>query len=145
MKKTNYWSILMLLLTVLPMVVACGSDDDDELTGEELKQKVLGTWMCTESKDEGYGVSYDGLMVGKEVTILSNGTYTSTASTFGYTGTYTISGNTITAKNSSGGSFVLTVTVNGERMIWNGTANNGTKFKYVFVKESTSRLASSNQ
>ncbi|MBQ8715340.1 MAG: lipocalin family protein [Prevotella sp.] len=54
------------------------------------------------------------------VTIKNNGTYTSTASTFGYSGTYTISGNSITAKSDSGDTFVVTVTISGDKMTWNG-------------------------
>ena len=139
MKKKTFWSIMMLMVMALPLMVACGGDDEGSSGGgakdEDLIRQAIGTWMCTESTDSQQGQSYNGLMVGKEVTINLNGTYTSTAPTFGYTGTYTVSGNKITAKSNSGGTFVITVTISGDKMTWNGTANNGVTFRYVFVRE----------
>lgn len=135
MKKLRFLSILTLMVMAMPLLVACGDDDDNGPSGNELVSKAVGTWMCVESTDAAQGYSYDGLMVGKEVTIKADGTYTSTAPTFGYSGTYTISGNQITAKSSSG-TFVVTVSISGNRMTWSGTASNGTTFRYVFTKES---------
>ena len=129
----------MLMAIALPLIVACGSDgdnDDDGSRDSELVTKAVGTWMCTQSTDSFDGKSYDGMMVGKEVTINSNGTYTSTSSTFGYNGTYSIKGNTITAKSKGGATFVVTVSISGDKMTWNGTASNGTTFQYVFARES---------
>ncbi len=40
----------------------------------------------------------------------------------------------ITAK-SSAGTFVVTVTISGNKMTWNGTASNGVTFHYVFQRE----------
>ena len=134
MKKMNLWSIIMLVVMALPLMMACSSDDDNGPSGDALKSQAIGLWMCTESTDEYGGKAYNGLMVGKEVHIMSNNTYTSTSSTFGYTGTYTLSGNTITAK-SSAGTFVVNVRIVGERMYWDGTASNGTKFNYTFQRE----------
>ena len=132
------------LLLALPMMlmsfVFCGCGDDDEKTevisDGELISKAIGTWMCVKSTDTQQGHSYDGLMVGKEVTINAGGTYTSTAQSFGYTGTYSVNGNTVTVKSNSGGTFVITVTFSGKRMIWEGAANNGVTFKYYFDRES---------
>ena len=125
----------MLVMMALAVFASCSKDDDNSPQGSELVSKAIGTWMCTYSLDSGNGNSYEGLMVGKEVSIKSDGTYTSTAPTFGYTGTYTISGNTITAKSSSG-TFLVTVSISGNQMTWSGTASNGTTFRYVFKKES---------
>ncbi len=105
---------------------------------------AIGTWMCVESIDtQQNGASYSGLMIGKQVTINSDRTFTSTASSFGYSGTYTISGNKITAKSSSG-TFVVTVSVVGDKMTWNGTASNGVRFKYVFVRELSAQRVTPN-
>ena len=134
MKKMKFLSILLLVSMVLPTMVACGSDDDNGPSGDDLKKQALGLWMCIESRDEISGRAYNGMMVGKEVCIMSNNTYTSTSSTFGYSGTYTLSGNNITAK-SSAGTFLVNVKINGDKMIWDGTASNGTKFRYVFQRE----------
>ncbi|SFO85458.1 lipocalin family protein [Prevotella sp. tf2-5] len=137
MKNETIWSKLMIVVMMSLMLVSCGGDDsDDGSRGNELVTKAVGTWMCTSSTDSARGASVDGLMVGKQITINNNGTYTSTASTFGYSGTYTIKGNSITAKSENGDTFVVTVTISGDKMTWNGTASNGTSFHYVFIRES---------
>ena len=116
MKQLKNWSILMLMVMAMPLMVACGSDGDSGPSGDELKSKAIGTWMCTQSTDEAMG-------------------QTSTASTFGLKGSYTVNGNKITAKSENGATFVVTVTINGNTMNWNGTASNGTTFHYVFTRE----------
>lgn len=139
MKQLKFLSILMLVLMMMPAMVSCGDDNSDAVgggpSGSELKSRAIGTWMCTQSNDTAMGYSYDGLMVGKQVTINSDGTYTSTASTFGYEGTYVVNGNKITAKSSKGDTFVVNVNINGNTMTWDGTASNGTTFHYVFIRE----------
>ena len=82
MKKMKFLSILLLVSMVLPTMVACGSDDDNGPSGDDLKKQAIGLWMCIESRDEISGRAYNGMMVGKEVCIMSNNTYTSTSSTF---------------------------------------------------------------
>ena len=136
MKELKNLSLLVLAVIVtMSVLTSCSKDsDDDTPQGNELVSQAIGTWMCTYSLDSGAGRSYEGLMVGKEVTINADGTYTSTASSFGYSGTYTISGNQITAKSSSG-TFVVTVSIKGNEMTWNGTASNGTTFRYDFTRE----------
>ena len=127
---------MMMLMVMVPVVVACGSDDEDDVARDsDLLKQAIGTWMCTQSRDSAMGKTYDGLMVGKQVTINANGTFTSTAPTFGYSGTYTIKGNSITATNTNGDTFVLNVTISGDNMTWRGTASNGTSFQYVFIRE----------
>lgn len=137
MKNLKILSIMLTIL-MIPLMVSCGDNDETENTpsGDDLIIKASGTWMCTQSLDTQNGQSYQGLMVGKEIKISPNGTYTSTASTFGYSGTYTVSGNTITARSNAGGTFLITVTINGNRMTWDGTANNGVSFRYIFERES---------
>ena len=123
----------LLLLIALPITIACSSKDDDDAPFNI--DDAVGTWMCIQSTDTYQGVSHDGLLVGKEITINKNGTFTSTSSDFGYSGTYTLDGNKITAKNKSGKTAVVTVAVSGNKMTWNGTASNGVNFRYVFQKE----------
>ena len=134
------FKLLSMLLTILmvPMMVSCGGDDEKDNTpsGDDLIIKASGTWMCTQSVDAQNGKSYQGLMVGKEITINPNGTYTSTAPTFGYSGTYTVSGNKITARSDAGDTFLINVSISGDRMTWDGTANNGVSFRYIFERES---------
>ena len=136
MKKLKFLNILMLVVMIVPFIASCGSDDKDSnnVPAEELAKMAVGTWMCTESIDTYQGESARDLQVGKEITIKGDGTYTSTSSSMGYSGTYTTSGNSFTAK-SSAGTFVVSVTINGNKMTWNGTASNGVSFKYIFTKE----------
>ncbi len=138
MKQFKLLSMLLAIL-MIPMMVSCGGDDEKDSTpsGDDLIIKATGTWMCTQSVDTQNGKSYQGLMVGKEVTISSNGTYTSTASTFGYSGTYTVNGNKITAHSDAGSTFLINVSISGDRMTWDGTANNGVSFRYIFERESS--------
>ncbi|MBP1542384.1 MAG: lipocalin family protein [Prevotella sp.] len=137
MKKLANLSIWMLALMVMSIMTACGSDSDDNGENIDVNQAV-GTWMCIQSIDTYRGQSATGLLVGTEVTIKANGTYTSTASSgtsvMGKSGTYTINGNTITA-NTTGYTFVMQVSFSGNRMTWEGTASNGVNFHYVFQKE----------
>ena len=138
MKRLGFISILLLATLMVPMMVSCGDDEEktEVVSDGELISKAIGTWMCVQSTDKQNGQSYDGLMVGKEVTINTGGTYTSTSQSFGYTGTYSVNGNTVTVKSNSGGTFVITVTFSGKRMVWDGAANNGVTFKYIFDRES---------
>ena len=91
--------------------------------------------MCIKSTDKYQGKSVEDLLVGAEITVKSDGTFTSTKASIGKNGTYTIKDNVITAK-SDAGSFVVYVSINGDRMTWEGTASNGVSFTYVFQKES---------
>ena len=137
MKNLKILSIMLSIL-IIPLMVSCGDNDekDGSPSGDDLIIKASGTWMCTQSVDTQNGQSYQGLMVGKEITINPNGTYTSTAPTFGYSGTYTVSGNKITAHSDAGGTFIINVSISGDRMTWDGTANNGVSFRYIFERES---------
>ncbi len=135
MNNLKIWSMMMLMAMMLPLATSCSKDNEESAKDTELISLAIGTWMCTESRDtQQNGIYYDGLMVGKQITIKSDGTFTSTAPSFGYSGTYTVSGNKITAKSSSG-TFVVTVSVKGDIMTWNGTASNGVRFNYTFVRE----------
>ena len=126
---------LSLMMMMVVMMTACGGDDND---GNIDVNQAVGTWMCVQSTDTYRGQSVTGLLVGTEITIKADGTYTSTASSstsvMGKSGTYTINGNTITAR-TSGYTFVMTASFNGNRMTWDGTATNGVNFHYIFQKK----------
>lgn len=134
MKNFKYMRLSLMMMMVV-MMTACGGDDND---GNIDVNQAVGTWMCVQSTDTYRGQSVTGLLVGTEITIKADGTYTSTASSstsvMGKSGTYTINGNTITAR-TSGYTFVMTASFNGNRMTWDGTATNGVNFHYVFQKE----------
>ena len=136
MKQFKTISLFVALLCSMFFVTACGSDnDDDGARDSQLIAEASGTWMCIESTDtQQNGYNVENLIVGKEITIQKNGTFTSNAPSFGKSGTFTVSGNSITAK-SEVGTFVVTITVSGNKMTWNGTASNGVRFHYVFQRE----------
>ena len=121
---------VMLVSTLSLGFSSCSKDDENEQPFNVAD--AVGTWMCVESSDTSYGQTYDGLLVGAQITINSNGTYTSTASSFGAVGSYVVNENTITARNKSGDTFVVKVTIKDNRMTWEGTASTGVKFKYLF-------------
>lgn len=137
MTKFVFYFLSALLFSV--SLISCGDDNgNSSASGDNLISQAVGTWMCTQSTDTQQGNSYSGMMVGKEVSIFANGTYTSTGASFGYSGTYSVSGNKITAHSDNGGTFVITVNISGDRMEWNGTASNGVTFRYIFERESSS-------
>ena len=115
---------------------SCGSDEEKTETSTQINvNQAVGTWMCTSSTDTYEGKTYTGLLVGAQVTIKNDGTYTSTSSSIGKQGSYVMNGNTFTAKNSSGDTFVVKVSINGNTMTWQGTSSTGVSFHYVFAKE----------
>ena len=87
MKKFDFYSTLLLMFTLFLLVSACGGDDaggnNGGSNGSNLINQAVGIWMCVESTDAQSGTTMSNLMVGKEVEIKNDGTYTSTASSFG--------------------------------------------------------------
>lgn len=131
MKKQLLLLTMMLLsmMAMMSVLSACSSDDDDTIDINE----AAGLWMCTQSKDTYKGYTQEGLLVGAQIYIMKDGTYTSTASSFGLKGTYVLSGNQITAK-SNAGTFVVTAELKGDKMTWDGTSSTGVNFFYVFQR-----------
>ncbi|MBQ9362747.1 MAG: lipocalin family protein [Bacteroidaceae bacterium] len=134
MKNIVSFGCMVAFLFLAFAFVACGSDDKDDKTQVNVNEAV-GTWMCTSSTDTYQNQTHTGLLVGAQITIKSDGTYTSTATSFGKQGSYVINENTITAKNSSGDTFVVTVSIKGNTMTWQGTSSTGVSFYYVFTRE----------
>ena len=134
MKKKNFWSMFMLIVIVLPMMVACSSDKDDD-TPIDIS-KAIGTWVCVKSTDKVGGKTYNDLFVGESVRINSDNTYASTSRNFGTTGTYSVNGNKITVHTNNAETYVISASFSGNRMTWNGSGE-GVIFTYVFEKEDT--------
>ena len=135
MKTNKFWSILvMLVVSVTAMVfTSCSSDDDGDGSNGINAQEVFGTWTCTASTDKMDGQTITGYMVDKTITIKENGQFTSTASSIG-NGTWVLNGNQITATNTSGDIFCITLVVSGNTMKWNGTSSQGVSFNYTWKK-----------
>ena len=135
MKTNKFWSILvMLVVSVTAMVfTSCSSDDDGDGSNGFNAQEVFGTWTCTASTDKMDGQTITGYMVGKMITIKEDGKFTSTSSSIG-NGTWVLNGNQITATNTSGDTFCITLVVSGNTMKWNGTSSQGVSFNYTWMK-----------
>ena len=135
MKTNKFWSILvMLVVSVTAMVfTSCSSDDDGDGSKGFDVQEVFGTWTCTASIDKEDGQTITGYMVGKTITIKEDGKFTSTSSSIG-NGTWVLNGNQITATNTSGDTFYITLVVSGNTMKWNGTSSQGVSFNYTWKK-----------
>ena len=92
--------------------------------------------MCVESQDTSNGQTYEGLLVGAQITIRNNGTYTSTSTSFGSSGTYVLNENTITAKNNT-----KTFTLNeGTSATITFSPDNGYRIKSIKVNKSSLTL-----
>lgn len=135
MKANKFWSILvMLVVSVTAMVfTSCSNDDDGDGSNGINAQEVFGTWTCTASTDKMDGQTLTGYMVDKTITIKENGQFTSTSSSIG-NGTWVLNGNQITATNTSGDIFSITLVVSGNTMKWNGTSSKGVSFNYTWKK-----------
>lgn len=133
-KRMKRWSTVLLMVMALPLLMACGSDDDENDAKVELNQ-IVGTWMCVKSTDTMHGISAQDQFVGVRVTINSDGTYSSTAESFGLSGSYAYNGDTFTAQSRGGKTFVINATVGKYDMRWKGTASNGVSFDYSFKRE----------
>ena len=111
-------------------VCSCGSDDDDDVPETS---SLIGTWKCVNSYDEWDGGHIDDYMVGEFLVVNADKTFTSTSSSIG-SGTYTISGNKMTAKVGTSKTFTATISLKGNTLVLNGNTNDGIKFKYTFEK-----------
>ena len=135
MKANKIWGILVMLVVLVTAVVftSCSSDDDGDGSKDINAQEVFGTWTCTASIDKKDGQTITGYMVDKTITIKEDGQFTSTSSSIG-NGTWVLNGNQITATNTSGDTFYITLVVSGNTMKWNGTSSQGVSFNYTWKK-----------
>ncbi len=76
-----------------------------------------------------------GLMVGKQITMNENGTFSSTYPGLGSSGTFTLSGNTISGQSGLG-SFTIVANIADNVMRWTGTAVDGSTFEYSLTRVS---------
>lgn len=135
-RALNLFGYVIATVLVACTLFSCGSDEKNAETETQVNiDEAVGTWMCTSSSDTYQGNTHTGLLVGAQVTIKNDGTYTSTSNSIGAKGSYTMNGDTFTVKNSSGDTFVVKVSVNGNTMTWQGTSSTGVSFNYVFAKE----------
>ena len=120
MKRLRIWSMLMLLILALPMMVACGGDDGDDVKTIN-KSDLIGTWYTLE--DDWVIVIGNSSVTQYEIWS-SGGTYSLNSNT--YTWNYTINGNRMISDDGQ----EATISINGNMMIVsaNGQTMNDTKY-----------------
>lgn len=132
-KIFSYLLIVLPLVMIAPLMTACSNDDKEDEYIIKVED-AIGKWYCVKSTDISGGYTMENLFVGHIVTINGDGTYTSTSSSFGTSGTYAITGNKILVITNDGQRrFVLTVSIKGGSMIWKGSGE-GVTFTYIFEK-----------
>ncbi|WP_294720569.1 hypothetical protein [Prevotella sp.] len=115
------------------LFTSCSSDDDGDGSKDINVQEVVGTWTCTASTDKVDGKSITGYMVGESIIITEEGKFYSTTSSIG-NGTWELIGNKISAKNTYGDTFSITIVVSGNKMKWSGSSSQGVSFNYTWKK-----------
>ena len=120
MKRLRSWSMLMLLILALPMMVACGGDDGDDVKTIN-KSDLIGTWYTLE--DDWVIVIGNSSVTQYEIWS-SGGTYS--LNSYTYTWNYTINGNRMISDDGQ----EATISINGNMMIVsaNGQTMNYTKY-----------------
>ena len=136
MKTTkNLWGLLSFMMVAMLCVGFISCNKEDSYSTSVNVSDLVGTWDCTESTDYWDGGSKEGALVGKYIIIESNGTYNSNSSTV-YSGSYTLSGNTLTVRSNKGRKFTATVSINKTKgtMLLEGSTDDGYTFSYKFKK-----------
>ena len=122
--------LLGLVVGLLVSVVSfssCSKDDDPAPIDVE---KVIGYWCCVSSTDNVDGEVVKGYMEGKWLNVQEDGTYTSNSTQMDH-GTWTLTGNRITVKNSFM-TITATVSLSGPILRLVGSTSEGTTFDYTF-------------
>ena len=130
MKRYYYTWMTLLVFSFVLSASTCGGDSNNDEAPVDVVN-LVGIWECTASTESWDGGSEEGRRVGKRLVIYSNNTYSSTSGVLGE-GTYTLSGNSLTAISSTGRLFTMTVSLNGSTLKMSGTTNDGYSFDYTF-------------
>ncbi len=96
-------------------------------------EDLYGLWECVSSLDQNDSEKYEDLIKGESLTILSSGTYYSSSSILGESGSYSVDGNTFTATTVSGDYYYAVFSIKDGFLTLTGNAN-GFDFTYVFMK-----------
>lgn len=139
---------LATLLTVAPFLAACGGDDDGPTTLTE--ETIVGTWNVTSltapsQPSWGDAVSDDGLTV--TVVFAAGGTYTFTVAndwpadpwicsgtaSCGWSGTYSLSGNTLLFDEGTSDEVAVTYSLSGDNLTFTFPAGDGITDPYRYV------------
>ena len=97
------------------------------------KIDVVGAWKCISSTDIVDGQKIRDYMKGEYLIANADGTYTSTSKEMG-AGSYSLVGNTFTARNNLGATFTATLSLSGDQLTMEGYSSYGVIFKYIFER-----------
>ncbi len=120
MKKLKIWSMMMLIVMALPLMVACGGDDGDDVKTIN-KSELMGTWYTLE--DDWVLVIGNSSVTQYEIW-KSGRTYT--LNSYTVTWNYTIDGNRMISDDGQ----VATISINGNKMTVSGNNQTLTYSKY---------------
>lgn len=104
-------------------------------TGNEGTPTLVGVWKCTSSTSTYKGGTYTDVLKGETLTINSDGTFKSTTSYIGKSGTWLQKDNTLFVSSTDGGNIFLDFTLSATTLIVKGSNDTGESFDCTFVKE----------
>ena len=96
---------------------------------------LIGTWKCTSSTTTFHGGTYTDVLKGETMTINYDGTFTSTTSYIGKSGTWSKNGNTLYVKSTDGGNITLDFTLSLTTLVVKGSNDAGETFDCTFTKQ----------
>ena len=104
-------------------------------TGDYISPTLVGIWKCTSSTSTYKGNTYTDVLKGETLTINSDGTFTSTTSYIGKSGTWSQKDNTLYVSSNDGGNIVLDFTLSASKLDVRGSNDSGETFNCTFTKE----------
>lgn len=127
MKKLKIWSIIMLMVMAMPLMVACGGDDGDDVNTIN-KSELMGTWYTLE--DDWVLVIGNSSVTQYE---LWNNFGIYSVNPLAYTWNYTIDGNRMISDDGQ----VATISINGNKLT---VSANGQTLIYTKYNGTTQQL-----
>lgn len=104
-------------------------------TGNDGTPTLVGVWKCTSSISTYKGGTYTDVLKGESLTINSDGTFKSTTSYIGKSGTWSQKDNTLYVSSADGGNITLDFTLSATTLTVKGSNDSGESFDCTFVKE----------
>lgn len=96
---------------------------------------LVSVWRCSSSTTTYKGSTYSDVLKGETLTINQDGTFKSTSSYIGKSGTWTQKENILYVSSTDGGNITLEFTLSSTILIAKGTNDAGESFDCTFVKE----------
>ena len=104
-------------------------------TGKQLENTLVGTWKCSSSTTTFHGATYTDYLKNTLLTVNADGTFTSTSSDIGKSGTWKQTNDTITLSSTDGGIVTLSFSLNYNTLTVQGNNSKGETFECVFIRQ----------